>query len=594
MKRIVYSIFVLLLWSGICFAQNNEWVEFNFEGNLKSNNLKFEATNYQFVKGVNGQALSLKANKKFNNLSLKNLPLDGSKDFTVQFWVQTSSSKPMVLLSQKQFPDKSIKSQKNKGWVLYSSGGTFGWSIGSGDRRLNYERENGEKMPINDGQWHQLTMTYEKELSEIRLYYDGHNKAIYKVGFDFSNDNPLMIGSLKNDFNFKSIFLPQIISGETQLQKLVDEFNSLLTNKLEDDEFLSLITNPDELLAKKRNQQKSNSSDLEKVKSIRKELLKNQYTVFQNMKLTVLKPVSKIYYLENGKVKINKEAASSFTQQAQLFPSDFKIDDLTISGDVFCADKVLENYNKFKNSEAFPLAKNIKSLNVGVWNIWHGGKHWSMKDHGWDSRMRIVELIKEKDLDVILMQETYSSGDLIAAELGYYFATTSDWDYCFQGSNISVISRYPIKEIFVPQEASFMNVGVKLALSESQEIYAMSNWYGMSSFPLVYDFHTDKFEKADEIPILFGGDFNAVPHTDGGQSPASVKMLENGFTDAYRSLHPNVETHPGFSHQSGSRIDQLYYKGKGLKNISTEVISNCAAGFPSDHFMIFSKFELTY
>ena len=53
---------------------------------------------------------------------------------------------------------------------------------------------------------------------------------------------------------------------------------------------------------------------------------------------------------------------------------------------------------------------------------------WSLKKDGWDSRMRIVEIIKEKNLDIVLLQETYSSGDFIAAELGYYFATTSDWD----------------------------------------------------------------------------------------------------------------------------------------------------------------------
>ena len=44
----------------------------------------------------------------------------------------------------------------------------------------------------------------------------------------------------------------------------------------------------------------------------------------------------------------------------------------------------------------------------------HGGIHWSLKKDGWDSRMRIVEIIKEKNLDIVLLQETYSSGDFIA------------------------------------------------------------------------------------------------------------------------------------------------------------------------------------
>ena len=95
----------------------------------------------------------------------------------------------------------------------------------------------------------------------------------------------------------------------------------------------------------------------------------------------------------------------------------------------------------------------------------------------------------------------------------------------------------------------------------------------MAQFPDVFDFHKTRFENADNIPVLFGGDFNAVPHTDKGKSPASEKMLSEGFTDAFRSLYPDVEKYPGHSHRSGRRIDQLYYKGKGLKNLKSEVFS---------------------
>jgi len=270
------------------------------------------------------------------------------------------------------------------------------------------------------------------------------------------------------------------------------------------------------------------------------------------------------------------------------------MDELLIWDRAINAEEVLDSYRKYKKTKPFELKKNIKDLTVGVWNIWHGGIHWTAEKDGWDSRLRIVEMLEENNVDVILMQETYSSGDFIAAELGYYFATTSDWDYCFQGANISVISRYPIKEIKVLDETEFNNVAVKLAISKTQEIYAISNWYGMAQFPAVFDFHKSRFDNSDNIPVLFGGDFNAVPHTDGGNSPASEKMLSEGFTDAFRSLYPDVKTYPGPSHRSGSRIDQLYYKGKGLENISTKVISTWPTGFPSDHFLILSEFKLDY
>jgi endonuclease/exonuclease/phosphatase family metal-dependent hydrolase len=169
-----------------------------------------------------------------------------------------------------------------------------------------------------------------------------------------------------------------------------------------------------------------------------------------------------------------------------------------------------------------------------------------------------------------------------------------DWDYLNQGANISVLSRYPIRDVHVHEDTPFNNVGTKVELSATQDMYVMSNWYGMAQFPTVLEFHESRFEGSDSIPVLFGGDFNAVPHTDGGSSPASIALMEAGFTDAFRSLQPDVDEWPGPTHRSGRRIDQLFYKGAGLNNTLTRVISTRSRGFPSDHFMIVSRFDLDF
>ena len=57
-------------------------------------------------------------------------------------------------------------------------------------------------------------------------------------------------------------------------------------------------------------------------------------------------------------------------------------------------------------------------------------------------------------------------------------------------------------------------------------------------------------------------------------------------------LVSNTDSFPGYTHQWAERIDQLYYKGKGLKNISTQIIHSAFGGFPSDHYLIVSKFVL--
>ena len=99
-------------------------------------------------------------------------------------------------------------------------------------------------MPINDGKWHQITMSYNKRLTEFRLYYDGLNKAVYNVDFNFKNDNPLVIGSKKNTFDYQRNILPSIKEGAKQLQNLVDEFNKLAVENLKEDEFFNLIDDP--------------------------------------------------------------------------------------------------------------------------------------------------------------------------------------------------------------------------------------------------------------------------------------------------------------------------------------------------------------
>jgi len=605
------SLLVVILCSLFFFAlavsqpdtqgQSGGILKFGFDEGVKNRGYELAGSGFHLANGIDGKAFYLTPEDGYSNLRLKGLSLDGAKDFSVQFWMKTTSVKPTVFLSQKRFTNKGVTAQKNAGWALYGSSGTFAWSIGSGDRRINYERDNGNRMPVNDGYWHQLTVTYSQEQSEFRLYYDGLNKAVYKVGFDFVNNEPLLIGSVETESDYKGRHLAEIESGAIQLQALVDEFNKLGVGSLGPEEFISLIVDPKRLYEEKLKEGdlavgdskfKPNSNLLDKALAIRTGLTSNPYTVFQNRALTDLKPISKVYQLQNNKVVIDESAAAYFAASEKLYPSDFALDELCIWEKVISPEEILESYERYRKAEPVKVERNLKELTVGVWNIWHGGIHFAHEKDGWDSRLRIVEMLQKNKVDIVLMQETYSSGDFIAAELGYYFATTSDWDYRFQGSNISVLSRYPVRELAVSKEAEFNNVAVKLALSGTQEIYAMSNWYGMQQFPAVFNFHKSKFDKSDEIPILFGGDFNSVPHTDGGDSPASLKLLAEDFTDAFRSQYPNVSKYPGVTHRSGNRIDQLYYKGDTLDNISTRVVSSWPTGFPSDHFLIVSKFRL--
>jgi endonuclease/exonuclease/phosphatase (EEP) superfamily protein YafD len=568
-----------------------------------------------FEPGLDGLALSLGGDgpSAFLTLNSRELPFDGSRDFSVQFWLRTvaDDDKRYVLLSQKEFADNSLASQKQPGWVFYFSGGTWAWNLGSGERRITYERENGKHMPLNDGRWHQLTMTYSSAQSVIRLFYDGDNKVSFHVsdsdGFDFGNPNPMVVGWNGAGAGPQPAVLPLIETGAAELQALVDVFNGFGLDELESDEFVHLIVDPRRLFDHKvaeRIQRLGADSlgfreamdkvDWEPIAQLETGLMSNPYTVHQVLNFMEVAPLMKIYGLEDGKVTVNRSAAAGFAEAERLHASEFDMDNLAIWDRALSPQEVLEAYSEHFVPAVAKLEQGLTSITAGCWNIWHGGKHFSVDEHGWDSRVAIAEILRREDADVVMMQETYSSGDFIAAELGFYFATTVDWDYLNQGSNISVLSRYPIKEISVQDESPFMNVAAKVTISETQDMYVMSNWYGMRQFPAVFEFHQTRFLESDSIPILFAGDFNAVPHTDNGDSPASLAMLNAGFTDAFRSLHPDAAVYPGHTHRSGSRIDQLYYKGAGLSNTSTRIVSTWPAGFPSDHYLIVSTFDLDY
>lgn len=586
--------------------EHSPLAHFAFNNNLANSGSASVENNskgiFSFAKGVDGPALSLATDKQPCTISFESskLKLDNKHDFSIQFWINSSMERNQraIFLSTKRIWDNSLAAQKQAGWSLGVNHGNLFWNIGSGSRRLTYERDNQNALPINDGKWHLISMTYSSAKGEVRLYFDGINRAIYKLndggGFEFAAQ-PLTLGWNNLTDETQNNILPAIKMGAEQLQILVDEFNKLGVGNASPDELIELVTGPEKLLEKKV-ETKSVSVDsinLELVSKARAALIQNPYTVHQVKSFMEVAPLLKIFALnKEGRIVINESRAAEYTQLERLYSPQGSLDELKIWDSELSHQDISAEYLRYHQLERADNSAKKKSLVAGVWNIFHGGKHFSVREHGWDSRLRIAEMLKKEGADVIMMQETYSSGDFIAAELGYYFATTADIDYLNQGSNISVMSRYPITEVFIPEGASFMNVAVRIAISDSQEVYVMSNWYGMTKFPDVYDFHKERFAGADEIPVLFAGDFNAVPHTDGGKSPASVKFMKNGFTDAFRSLYPDVKKYLCVTHGEDYRIDQLYYKGKSLKNIETKVISSSPEGFPSDHFLIISRFNL--
>jgi endonuclease/exonuclease/phosphatase family metal-dependent hydrolase len=588
----------------IVAALSDPVAQFAFDGDLASSvgNASIAPKGQQrFIRGLEGMALEFTPGRSDFHALVTGLPeMTSSDDFTVLFWVRSSadSANKMVVVSQKVLPDNSLESQKNEGWAFSSMHGTWAWNVGSGNRRLNYQRENGYRMPINDGRWHQVAMSYDSSTSLFRLYFDGANWATYNIedsgGFSFDGTAPFMLGQ-PDSARTSNIDAELIRNGREDLQKFVDLYHSFGLPKLKPEEFIPLVVDPGRITKQNAESAGISLSDeqVDSIESLASGLMRNPYTIHQSIDYMEVALLPKVYRLEEGEIKINYSAAEELISNNQLSDSDFDLDNLTIWDRTVSTREISRDYTRrFPSRETGYDA--IPRVVAGAFNIYHGGIHHSIEQHGWDSRDITAQVIAKHGVDLVMMQETYSAGDYISAELGYYFATTVDWDNLNQGANISVLSRYPIEEITVPPNSAFMNVSALVRLSSKQRIYVMSNWYGMRNFPDVFEFHKDRFGQSDSIPVLFGGDFNAVPPTDGGSSQAYDMLTAAGFIDAFRELHPDPEASPGYSHRSGRRIDQLYYKGSALKNTSTEVISTWPSLFPSDHYLIRSEFELDY
>jgi hypothetical protein len=219
------------------------------------------------------------------------------------------------------------------------------------------------------------------------------------------------------------------------------------------------------------------------------------------------------------------------------------------------------------------------------------------------------------------MQETYGSGAHIAAGLGFH--------YYLRSSNLSVLSRYPIRETHELYDP-FRLGGATLELSEDQRLHLFSLWihylpdYGgrmkdvdtevSAELLLAEEMKTRGREideilellapllrQSDTVPVIVAGDFNSPSHLDWTEStrsrhrdlvvqwPVSGAMARAGFTDAFRHLHADALSDPGytwsprFEQAWKDRIDYVYLHGARLTPVAARVHDEQSPRWPSDH-----------
>ncbi len=126
-----------------------------------------------------------------------------NKDFSISVWVQSAkiTSDTTIIISNADFRMQNAgiygKRRTKNGFTIYSYDGAWGWNIGNGNQHFLYEPI-AQDQPIADNEWHHIGFTYHSSLKEVRLYYDGINKAVIHTGDlderNFISDLPIRIG----------------------------------------------------------------------------------------------------------------------------------------------------------------------------------------------------------------------------------------------------------------------------------------------------------------------------------------------------------------------------------------------------------------
>jgi exodeoxyribonuclease-3 len=253
-----------------------------------------------------------------------------------------------------------------------------------------------------------------------------------------------------------------------------------------------------------------------------------------------------------------------------------------------------------------------------------------------------AKLIEMAKADIVGLQEIGDNGPKLARLLG--------WNH-----SSSFLTRYEIvKEVQSIGKRPWY--GIKVKLPSGQHVYAFNAHLpnppnqayqllglkgGYRTYPKI---HTEEeaiagakksrgkyidrllklvksFVKTDD-PIFVVGDFNEPSHLDWTEAaakaghhpmkvafPTSQRMVEAGFTDSYRTIHPDEVAKPGLTwspvyepkHPDHHlmRIDYVYFKGKGLTVTEAKIVGEdkehadiVVSPYPSDHRAVVATFTV--
>ncbi|KAH7137482.1 Endonuclease/exonuclease/phosphatase [Dactylonectria estremocensis] len=264
----------------------------------------------------------------------------------------------------------------------------------------------------------------------------------------------------------------------------------------------------------------------------------------------------------------------------------------------------------------------VKKLSVLSTNLWHGGTQVN------DYHEKQVRFLASSGADIVGIQEDQDGRHVrrLSGALG--------WHYWSSNGDVGILSKYPIGEQY--NAISRISGGANIALDgDAQQINFYSAHLGYNPYG-PYDICFEKLSKekvyqneeasgrtpqikktlqfmdvqlskADQVPVILVGDFNAPSHLDytsatadqhcgylDVQWPTSVLPRQKGLIDSFRVANPDPSAVPGLTWspvekqnaewnkpEPQDRIDFILHKGKGLKVLESRTV---VVGRPSSDY----------
>lgn len=147
-----------------------------------------------YSRGLAGMALDLTDQVAFRiplTLAKASTPSFGANaSFTLQVWVCTRPHAPQ---GTPIMTNQATEHPETQGWCIGTrENGAWYFHLSDGQTAYTYE-PTAERQAVNDGAWHQITVSVDRQKKEARMYFDGRNRAIYQLENLQSADSPLRL-----------------------------------------------------------------------------------------------------------------------------------------------------------------------------------------------------------------------------------------------------------------------------------------------------------------------------------------------------------------------------------------------------------------